>query len=179
MDNDRVDAPELALGTKVLRTEYSAGAAKPVVVLGIGNILLGDEGFGVRVVEYLSREGGLPDNVELVDGGTLGAELLHFVTGARRLIIVDAVKGGEGDAPGKIYRLAGDEVNDHFSRRMMAHELGITDLLALMNFTGQRAPEIIVLGAVPYDLSPSLSLTEKMAAIVPKMADMVRDAAKI
>lgn len=178
MDN-RVDEPELVLGTKVFRAEYSAGAAKPVVVLGVGNILLGDEGFGVRVVEYLSREGGLPDNVELVDGGTLGAELLHFVTGARRLLIVDAVKGVPGDAPGKIYRLAGDEVKDHFSRHLMAHEMGITDLLALLNFTGQKMPEIIVLGAVPYDLSPSLSLTEQMAALVPQMADLVREAAKI
>lgn len=179
MENKRVAEPELALGTKVLREEYSAGAEKPVVVLGIGNILLSDEGFGVRVVEYLAEQGGLPENVELVDGGTLGPELLHFVTGAERLIIVDAVKGADGDSPGKIYRLAGEEVNDHFSRRLMAHELGITDLLALMNFTGQAAPEIIVLGAVPYDLSPSLSLTEEMAALLPKMADMVRAAAVI
>ena len=177
MNNNRSDVPELVLGTRVLRDEYVNGAAKPVVVLGIGNILLSDEGFGVRVVEYLSEQGGLPDNVELVDGGTLGPELLHFVTGAGRLIIVDAVKGEDTDEPGKIYRFAGEEVNEHFSQRMMAHELGITDLLALMRLTGQAAPEIIVLGAVPFDLSPSLELTEGMTALVPRMAELVKEAA--
>ncbi|MBQ5759665.1 MAG: HyaD/HybD family hydrogenase maturation endopeptidase [Schwartzia sp.] len=177
MNDNRNDMPELALGTKVLREEYVNGAAKPVVVLGIGNILLCDEGFGVRVVEYLSERGGLPDNVELVDGGTLGPELLHFVTGAGRLIIVDAVKGAEEDEPGKLYRFAGEAVNEHFSQGVMAHELGITDLLALMRLIGQAVPEVVVLGAVPYDLSPSLDMTEEMAKLVPVMADMVKEAA--
>ena len=174
MNDITADMPELALGTKVLREEYVNGAARPVVVLGIGNILLSDEGFGVRVVEYLSEQGGLPDNVELVDGGTLGPELLRFISGAGKLIIVDAVKGAEDDEPGKMYRFVGADVNEHFSQRLMAHELGITDLLTLMRLTGQSAPEIEVLGAVPYDLSPSLSLTEQMAELVPTIAEQVR-----
>ena len=88
MNDNTADMPELALGTKVLREEYVNGAARPVVVLGIGNILLSDEGFGVRVVEYLSEQGGLPDNVELVEqyscvrvadwGGTREQPALEF-----------------------------------------------------------------------------------------------------
>ena len=71
-------------------------AVAPVTVLGIGNIILRDEGFGVRAVEYLEEHFRFPHDVRLLDGGTLGPELLHFVTGTQKLLILDAVAG---DAP--------------------------------------------------------------------------------
>ncbi len=78
-------------------------AAKPLktVVLGLGNILLGDEGVGVHVVEELRRAGGLP-GVELVDGGTAGFSLLPYFDGARLVVVVDAA--ADGAPPGTWFR---------------------------------------------------------------------------
>lgn len=74
-----------------------------IVVLGIGNILMQDEGFGVRVVEELTRRYTFPDTVEVLDGGTLGMELLRFIKGADRLLIIDAINGGS--EPGAFFSL--------------------------------------------------------------------------
>ena len=77
--------------------------AAEITVLGIGNIVLRDEGFGVRVAEYLRENYFFPDQVRILDGGTLGMELLRFVAGTRRLLILDAIRGDK--APGTVYRL--------------------------------------------------------------------------
>jgi len=82
------------------------------VILGIGNILMQDEGFGVRVVEELARRHTFPDNVEVLDGGTLGMELMRFIKGADRLIIIDAVNGG--GVPGDFYHFTKEEVKAYF-----------------------------------------------------------------
>ena len=98
-------------------------AVAPVTVLGIGNIILRDEGFGVRAVEYLEEHFHFPHDVRLLDGGTLGPELLHFVTGTQKLLILDAVAG---DAPaGTVYRFEDDAVMAHFQEKMSSHEIGI------------------------------------------------------
>ena len=72
----------------------------PVTVLGIGNIILRDEGFGVRAVEYLEEHYRFSSDVRLLDGGTLGPELLHFLTGTEKLLILDAVSGDGAPASG-------------------------------------------------------------------------------
>ena len=84
----------------------------PVTVLGIGNIILRDEGFGVRAVEYLEEHYRFSPDVRLLDGGTLGPELLHFLTGTEKLLILDAVSGD--GAPGTVYRFENDAVMVHF-----------------------------------------------------------------
>ena len=143
-------------------------AVAPVTVLGIGNIILRDEGFGVRAVEYLEEHFHFPHDVRLLDGGTLGPELLHFVTGTQKLLILDAVAG---DAPaGTVYRFEDDAVMAHFQEKMSSHEIGIQDVLAWLTVTDRPIPNVVVLGVQPYTLSAGLALSAEMAALLPDFA---------
>ncbi len=133
-------------------------------MLGIGNILLKDEGFGVRVVEELLRRYRFPAAVQVLDGGTLGMDLLRFLAGTRRLIVVDAI-AGDGP-PGTFYRLAGDEVQAYFREKVSLHELGIKDVLAVLAATGRPVAEVVILGVQPASLDVGLELTPVVAAAV-------------
>ena len=119
--------------------------ATEITVLGIGNIVLRDEGFGVRVAEYLMAHYTFPDRVQVLDGGTLGMELLRFVAGTKRLLLLDAVRGDK--APGETYRLAGTEVKAHFQDKLSAHEIGIQ-----------------------VDISAGMALSPALSPLVPEMA---------
>ncbi|MDF2876375.1 MAG: hybD 1, partial [Sporomusa sp.] len=118
-----------------------------IIVLGVGNILMQDEGFGVRVVEELTRRYRFPDNVQVLDGGTLGMELLRFITGADRLVIIDAVNGG--GEPGELYRFANEDVKAYFKNKVSLHELGIQDVLAALELLEQPVQDIVIFGIQP------------------------------
>ena len=138
-------------------------------VLGIGNIILSDEGFGVRVVEYLQKNFTFPDNVNLIDGGTLGVELTHFVTGTQRLLIIDSINGGA--EAGKIFHLRGDEIKNHFAQKISAHEVGIQDVLTMLEVTGRKIPHVELIGAQPFSLEAGVELSEPMKKLLPVFAD--------
>ncbi|MEJ5338218.1 MAG: HyaD/HybD family hydrogenase maturation endopeptidase [Aquificaceae bacterium] len=128
------------------------------LVLGVGNILLSDEGLGVRVVEELRKNYRFFPEVELMDGGTLGMDLLYFMEGFERLLLVDAVLGG--CAPGTLYRFEGEEVKAYFRKKVSAHELGVQEVLALAQMLGRAPREIVLLGMEPESLDISLELSE-------------------
>lgn len=140
-----------------------------VTVLGVGNVILTDEGFGVRVVEYLDKNYEFSDNVQLIDGGTLGIELTKFITGTEKLLIIDSVNsGGE---KGKVFCFTNDEVFAHFEEKISAHEVGIKDVLALLKVTGKYPEEVAVTGAEPYDLNAGVGLSGDMQKLLPKVAE--------
>ena len=142
--------------------------AAETTILGVGNVILRDEGFGVRVAEYLAAHYDFPEDVQVVDGGTLGIELTQFVTGTRRLLVIDSINGHA--APGTVFRFEDDAVMEHFQDKISAHEVGIQDVLALLAVTGKKIPEVVVIGAQPYDVEAGVELSEKMRALVPEMA---------
>ena len=140
-----------------------------VTILGVGNVILRDEGFGVRVVEYLDSRYEFPDTVQLVDGGTLGIELTQYLTGTKRLLVIDSINGGK--TPGTAFCFRNDEVMAHFQDKLSAHEVGIQDVLALLTVTGRKIPEVAVIGAQPYSVEAGVELTEAMQALLPQMAE--------
>ena len=140
-----------------------------VTVLGIGNTILTDEGFGVRVVEYLQENYKFPDNVSLIDGGTLGVELQHFIIGTQKLLIIDSIDGGA--AAGTTFHLRDDEILKHFTQKISAHEIGIQDILTMLEITGKKIPCIELLGAQPYSLNAGTELTPPMKKLLPTFAD--------
>ncbi|MBP1765835.1 MAG: hydrogenase expression/formation protein [Firmicutes bacterium] len=97
-----------------------------ITVLGVGNILLQDEGVGVRVVEEMTRRFAFPENVEVLDGGTLGMELMRFLLGTDKLIIIDAIDGSL--PPGSIYEFEKENVKKYFREKVSVHDLGIQDV---------------------------------------------------
>ncbi|WP_425060689.1 Hydrogenase 2 maturation protease [Sporomusa carbonis] len=143
------------------------------IVLGIGNILMRDEGFGVRVIEEFTRSYAFPDSVEVLDGGTLGMELLRFINGAGRLLIIDAINGG--DAPGAFYQFAGDQVKAYFRHKVSMHELGIQDVLAALELLGQPVEEIVVMGVQPAVIDIGLELSDTVLPAVTTTVEAALD----
>ena len=140
-----------------------------VTILGVGNVILKDEGFGVRVVEYLDSRYEFPETVQLVDGGTLGIELTQYLTGTKRLLVIDSINGGK--EPGTTFCFRNDEVMSHFQDKLSAHEVGIQDVLALLTVTGRKIPEVAVIGAQPYSVDAGVELTAEMQELLPQMAE--------
>ena len=92
-----------------------------VTILGVGNVILRDEGFGVRVAEYLDAHYDFPESVQVIDGGTLGIELTQYVTGTKKLLVIDSINGGQ--APGTRFHFHNDDIMAHFQDKLSAHEV--------------------------------------------------------
>lgn len=129
-----------------------------IVIMGLGNVLMQDEGVGVRVVELLASRYELPAQVEVIDGGTAGTELLEPMRGVAHLIVADAVH--TGDVPGTLVRLTDTQIPAFFQTKISNHQLGLADLLAVLTVTGQAPKRITLLGMVPYYLNNTLGLSE-------------------
>ncbi len=149
---------------------------KQITVLGIGNILLQDEGFGVKIIEELQRRYRFADNLQLIDGGTLGMDLLRFITGTTNLLVVDAIDGG--GAPGVLYRFTNDEVKAYFRNKVSLHELGIKDVLAVLEVLDEPIAEVVIIGVQPQVLELGLELTPIVASMMDKTIDAVIDQLK-
>ena len=143
--------------------------AKEITVLGIGNIILSDEGFGVRVVEFLQKNYNFPENVALIDGGTLGVELQHFIIGTKKLLIIDSIDGGA--EPGKIFHLHDEEILKHFTQKISAHEIGIQDILTMLEITDKKIPVVELIGAQPFNLNAGVELSDEMKKLLPIFAE--------
>lgn len=140
-----------------------------VAVLGVGNLILSDEGLGVRAVELMRERYDFPEEVELIDGGTLGIDLLYYLEGSQKLLILDAILGG--GKPGTLYRYEGDEVKAYFRRKVSMHELGIQEVLGLMEVLEKSPEEIVVMGIEPESFEPGTELSESVSRSLPKLID--------
>ena len=138
-----------------------------VLVLGIGNILLKDEGVGVMLIEAVEQGFVIPDGVELLDGGTAGIELLDHIRGRKLLVIVDAMRNGH--PPGAVYRVAGEDVSAAFMTNISPHQLGISNLLATAQLTDSLPERIVLFGIEPADISTGLGLSEPVAKGLEKL----------
>jgi len=132
-----------------------------ILVLGLGNILLSDEGVGVRIVEALDASHDLPVGVDLLDGGTSGMDLLDMVADRDCLIVADAVNAA-GPA-GRLIRLEDDDIRALFELRFSPHQLGLSDLLAALRLMEKAPRRVIIIGVVPQDLTLGLELSPAAA----------------
>jgi len=148
-----------------------SGAQPTVLVLGIGNTVMSDDGVGVKVVQSLQEQYRFPDHVELLDGGTLGLDLLPKLEGISRLIIVDAVE--TGSAPGTCVRLSGDELPIALETKLSPHQMGLKDLLAVARLLGHAPGEMVLIGVQPGSIEMSTELTPAVEAQVEAMKGAV------
>jgi hydrogenase maturation protease len=149
----------------------AAGPAPRVVVLGIGNTLLSDEALGIEAVARFGAAYRVPDNVLLIDGGTSAMDLLDVVAGCDVLIVVDAVLAGK--APGAYVRLAGEQVPVFFRTKLSPHQVGLSDLLASLEFAGQLPTSTVILGIEPADMHLGLELTPAVQARMPDLVEAI------
>ena len=144
-------------------------AEQHVMVLGVGNLLFSDEGFGIRVVEELERRYTFPDNVSIVDGGVLGVSLLGIMSEADHLIVVDVIRN-QG-APGDLYRLEGDAIPERIRAKNSLHQIDFLEALTLCQAM-DKVPEALIVGVEPEDIS-TLS-TELTATTMSRMEEIIQ-----
>lgn len=142
-----------------------------IIVLGVGNILLSDEGIGVWAVERLQRDYHLPAEVEVIDGGTCGMEMLEDLAHADHLIIIDAVRSGQ--PPATIVRIAGEDIPIFFKTKLSPHQVGLSDVLATLALTGEQPGSVIVIGIEPVSLGTAMALTPQVEALLPKVMEQL------
>jgi hydrogenase maturation protease len=153
-------------------TADANGLTRPgTVVLGLGNILLGDEGVGVRVVEELERAGGLP-GVELVDGGTAGFRLLPYFDAAGLVVVVDAASDG---APPGTVTVRRPEFSGAYPSALTPHDFGLKNILDALALADDRPEIVLVTVSVAEADRASLELSPPVADAVRAAADRVRD----
>ncbi len=144
-----------------------------ILVLGLGNILLMDEGLGVRAMEAFEAAWTVPDHVSVVDGGTCGMDMLDLIASHDHLIAVDAVKTGAPAATLAVLR--GDEVPAYFKGKLSPHQLGLSDLLASLRLQDQAPQSVTVIGCVPMALGTGLMLSPEIESKLPDMVALIVD----
>lgn len=149
----------------------------PILVLGLGNILLQDEGIGVRAVQHMQRNFEFPPQVEVLDGGTAGMALYEHIVDRDQIIVIDAVKTGR--EPGTLVKLENKDVPAFFRTKVSPHQLALSDILAALKIGGEHLPEIVVIGIEPVTLETGLEMSAtvsgKLNALVEKTLECLAE----
>lgn len=138
-----------------------------ITLLGVGNILLSDEGVGVHVVNEMRQDYTFTPEINIVDGGTMGMELLSYMRGMKKLLLVDAVQGGE--APGTVYEFLHQETETYFTEHISVHEVGMQDILRIRALQEDPLDDAVVIGVEPMSLDIGLEPTPLVQQAIPDM----------
>ena len=133
---------------------------KKINVVGLGNILFGDEGFGVEAMRALEASGTYPESVTFVDGGTQGIYLLDYFESCDALLVFDSIIPREFEP--KVYLYRNDELPAFIHRKMSSHQMGLSELLSVGKLHGRVPREIVLIGAPPDNLDLGGGLSELM-----------------
>jgi len=147
-----------------------------IVILGIGNILLRDEGVGIHLVRMLDKNDIDYDNLEIIDGG-ICPEIVSFIEDAYKLIIVDAIKGGK--EPGTIYRLSADDVMADSATPICSHQVSIIDSLRILGLIGKGPRDTIIIGIEPKNMDYGLELSPEVKEKLVELKKIVAAEIKI
>jgi hydrogenase maturation protease len=148
----------------------------PLLVLGLGNLLLEDDGVGSAAIRLLHERYTPPDGTRVIDGGTLGLALLPYLEDADSVILVDAVD--TGGPPAEFVRLDGDEVGPAVATRLSPHQVGVADLLDGARWLGRYPKHLVLLGLVPASMELSVELSPDLRRALPGLVTKVVEEAQ-
>ena len=140
----------------------------PLLVLGLGNLLCGDDGLGAAVIARLDRDWEAPEGALVLDGGTLGLTLLPLIEDASDVILVDAIR--DDAPPGSLVRLTGEDVAPAVLHRLSPHQVGVADLLDGARLHDRYPRRLVLLGLVPQTLGLG---AERSAAVESRLPDLI------
>ena len=143
----------------------------PLLVLGLGNVLLEDDGVGAAAVALLRDCYEVPRGVQVLDGGTLGLSLLPYLDTADVVILVDAVRAD--GSPGSFIRLTGDEVAPAVATRLSPHQVGVADLLDGARWLGRYPRRVVLLGLVPDSMELKVGLSAHLRSALPELVECI------
>jgi hydrogenase maturation protease len=144
--------------------------AEHMLVLGLGNPLMGDDGLGLRALARLRREWAV-DGAELVDGGTWGMNLLALIEESHRVLLIDAIDVGA--EPGTLVTLERDQLPRLFARKLSPHETDLREVLALAELRGTFPEQVAAVGIQPGTVDLSTELTAPVASALEALLDLV------
>ena len=141
------------------------------MVIGVGNLLLRDEGVGIHAVRELPKRT-LPPGVEVIDGGVAGIRLLDLFSGAQKLLLIDAAEMGL--EPGAVARFTPEDVRfQSGDLKLSTHDVALPEVLAIARAVNQCPSEVIILGIQPKEISWGMELTPEVRGAVPKVVELV------
>lgn len=143
-----------------------------ILILGIGNVLLSDEGAGVKAVWKLQQDYVLPPEVEILDGGTSGMELMGTIENRGRLFILDAINS-ENAEPGRVIRIDLSEDPGFLQSKISPHQLGLSEVLAATQLTGAQPENIVLYGIRPSSLDTGTELSQAVQSGIDTALDML------
>lgn len=143
----------------------------PLLVLGLGNVLLEDDGVGSAAIALLHDRFAPPAGVRVFDGGTLGLSLLPYLQTSDAVILVDAVRAD--GAPGTLVRLDGDDVAPAVATRLSPHQVGVADLLDGARWLDQYPTRVVLVGIVPESMELAVGLSPRVRASLPALVEQV------
>ena len=141
------------------------------LVLGLGNSIMTDDGFGVKVVNTLSSRYHFQGKIRLIDGGTLGLDLLPHLEEVESLLIIDALD--MRDKPGQLFRIEGEDVPRAFASKLSVHQMGLQDLLAVAELQGHVPTKLVVWGVQPECIEMGTDLTAAVESAVEPVVQKV------
>ncbi|MBP9943564.1 MAG: hydrogenase maturation protease [Desulfomicrobium sp.] len=146
---------------------------KRLLVLGVGNLLLTDDGAGIHAVtELAGEEEWDQEKVDFLDGATFTQDIFYVFQKYERVLVLDTVKGGR--EPGTVYRFTEENLRDNYEQRLSLHDIDLLDSLKMAELLGNK-PEIMVLGIEPLTISEwSMELSEPVKAKYPKFLEAAR-----
>lgn len=142
-----------------------------ILVLGLGNLLMTDDALGCYTVAELKRRYRFPEQVKLLDGGTLGLDLLPHLEQVEQLLVIDALQ--MDGSPGELFRLEGDEVPRAFANKLSVHQMGLQDLLAVAELQGNLPPKLVVWGAQSASIEMGLDMSQEVSSTLEPLIDKV------
>ena len=154
---------------KIPETASKKEQLPKVVVIGVGNLLLKDEGIGIHTINAL-QEVNIPHSVKIIDGGT-SPDLIAYSKAGDKLIIIDAVKAGS--RPGTIYRFQPHDLTSEAKRVISAHELGVEQGLKMLSLIGNEPAEIVIIGVEPKEIDWGTELSAELQQKIPEIVNVV------
>ena len=142
-----------------------------IVLLGVGNILLTDEGLGVHVVKDIKESFAFTPAITIIDGGTMGMELLTYMRGMKKILLVDAINGGE--PAGTVYEFPHKELEQYFTEHISVHEVGMQDILRIRAIQEEPLEDAVVIGVEPEYLEIGFEPSEVVQRALPEIKDRV------
>ncbi len=143
-----------------------------VLVLGVGNILLGDEGIGVRTINRFKDRYILPSVVEVLDGGTCGLDLLPFIENKSHVLIIDSIQD-QDNQPGTIKKIDLNDSFCSFRQKISPHQIGLPEILAMAEMRGCFPQSITLFGVVPKDISTGLDLSPEVEKKLEELTELL------
>ena len=144
---------------------------KEILVLGVGNVLFSDDGVGIRVADKLNLEYDFPDNVNVVDGGVLGINLLGVISGYDYLIVIDTILNKS--KPGDLHRLENKQIKKRILPKNSMHQVDLLEALTLCEAMPKGVPDTVIIGIEPKDWTTlSTDMSDEVKSKIDNLADM-------